>query len=218
MAEQVLVEGLDLSWIEINGVDAETTIIRSALTTPFGGRYPAFGVLRGTLPTIGQLFSMDTSGTATNRDGIYVISCSKATVLFGCGVKGAGSYGIFATAGSTINANGANASGAGSYGIFATAGSTINAESADASGAGTYGICASYGSTINAFGANASGAGTYGIFAYRSSTINAESADASGAGTYGICAGRGSTINAFGATGTLSQTQDTLTTNGIIFQ
>ena len=219
MAEQVLVESLDLSWITITGVDAETVINRSALTTYWGEGYPAFGATNGGfLPIIGQLFNMDTSGTASNRHGILAYSNSRAIVLGGRGVKNAGTYGIRAYHGSTINAGGANASGAGTYGISAYHGSTINAEGANASGAGTYGIFAAYGSTINAYGANASGAGTYGIFAVHGSTINAYGANASGAGTYGISAYHGSTINAYGATGTLNQAKNTLTANGIIFQ
>ena len=173
MAEQVLVESLDLSWITITGVDAETVINRSALTTYWGESYPAFGVMNGGfLPIIGQLFNMDTSGAASGKHGILAFSNSRAIVLGGCGVKNAGTHGIFAVYGSTINAGGANASGA-----------------------GTNGICAYNGSTINANGANASGAGTNGILAYR-----------------------GSLINANGATGTLNQTKNTLTANGIIFQ
>ena len=242
MAEQVLVESLDLSWITITGVDAETVINRSALTTSWGHGYPAFGVMNGGfLPIIGQLFNMDTSGTASDRHGILAYSNSRAIVLNGCGVKNAGSHGIFAYRSSlinangadvsgtrdygicaihssTINADGANASGAGSYGICVTHGSTINAFSANASGAGSYGIFAAHGSTINAFSANASGAGTYGIYATRGSTINAEGANASGAGSYGIRVAYGSTINANDATGTLNQTKNTLTANGIIFQ
>ena len=155
MAEQVLVESLDLSWITITGVDAETVINRSALTTPYSGAgYPAFGATNGGfLPIIGQLFNMDTSGTASYRHGISAYSNSRAIVLGGCGVKNAGAYGIFATRSSTINAEGVNASGAGSYGIYAYHGSTINANGANASGAGTYGICAYRGSLINADGA-----------------------------------------------------------------
>ena len=219
MAEQVLVESLDLSWITITGVDAETVINRSALTTYWGIGYPAFGATNGGfLPIIGQLFNMDTSGTASNRHGILAFSNSRAIVLDGCGVKNAGTNGIYAAYSSTINAGGADASGAGTYGICAYHGSTINANSADASGAGSYGIYATRGSTINADGADASGAGTYGIYAFRSSTINANDADASGAGDYGIYAVYGSLINANGATGTSNQTKNTLTANGIIFQ
>ena len=242
MSEQVLIESLDLSWITITGADAETVINRSALTTYWGECYPAFGVMNGGfLPIIGQLFNMDTSGTAVNRHGIIAYSNSRAIVLDGCGVKNAGSFGIYALHGSIINARGANASGAGSYGIYAhhgstinarganasgagingisaVASSTINATSADASGAGSNGIYASYGSTINATSANASGAGSNGIWAASGSTISADDADASGAGSNGIYVNRGSIINARSVTGTLSQTANTITGNGIIFQ
>ena len=154
MAEQVLVESLDLSWITITGVDAETVINRSALTTYWGAGYPAFGAMNGGfLPIIGQLFNMDTSGTASDRHGILAYSNSRAIVLNGCGVKNAGSIGIFAYRSSIINADGADASGAGTYGIYAVHGSTIDADSADASGAGDYGIYAYRGSLINAVGA-----------------------------------------------------------------
>ena len=242
MSEQVLVESLDLSWITITGVDAETVINRSALTTYWGEGYPAFGATNGGfLPIIGQLFNMDTSGTAYNRQGILAYSNSRAIVLNGCGVKNAGFIGIYAAYSSTISANGADASGAGTYGIYAARSSLINAEGADASGAGTIGIYAAYSSLINADGANASGAGsigiyaaysslinadganasgagTYGIYAARSSLISANGANASGAGTYGIYAAHGSLINAFDATGTLNQAKNTLTAHGIIFQ
>ena len=200
MNEQVLVKSLDLSWITITGVDAKTVINRSALTTSWGIGveigYPAFGVMNGGfLPIIGQLFDMDTSDTASDRHGILAYSNSRAIVLDGYGVKNAGYNGIYAAYGSTINANGADASGAGSYGIYV-----------------------SHGSTINADGADASRAGSYGIYAARSSTINANGANASGARDYGIYVAYGSLISAIDATGMLSQTKNTLTANGIIFQ
>ena len=153
MSEQVLVESLDLSWITITGVDDETVINRSALTTCLGIGYPAFGAANGGfLPVIGQLFNMDTSGTASDRHGILAYSNSRAIVLNGCGVKNAGASGIFAIFGSTIDAYGANASGAGTYDIYATHSSTINANGANASGAGS-GIRVANGSLINAVGA-----------------------------------------------------------------
>jgi len=204
MAEQVLVRGLDLGWITITGADAETTITNTALTTDFTtadydfDSYPAFGVSKGgVLPRIDQLFRFDVANVGGDKDGIIAVGAgSSADVLAGAGVNDAGSNGILATRGSTINAEGANASGAGNNGISATRGSTINAGGADASGAGNNGFIASRGSTINADGANASGAGSDGIYATSGSTINAEGADASGAGTHGISAASGSTINA----------------------
>jgi len=249
MAEQVLVRGLDMGWVTITGADGETVITHTALTTDFTtadygfDSYPAFGVSKGgVLPRIDQLFRFNVANVGGNKHGIMAVGAgSSADVLAGAGVNDAGTYGIYAVNGSTINAEGANASSAEAFGIYAYGGSTINAERANASGAGASGISASRGSTINAYAANASGAGTSGIYVYGGSTINAEAADASSAGnygiyahsgstvhaygadassagTYGISAQRGSTINAYGATGTLSQAINTVTNNGIIFQ
>ena len=230
MAEQVLVRGLDMGWVTITGADGETVITHTALTTDFTtadyvfDSYPAFGVSKGgVLPRIDQLFRFNVANIGGNKHGIMAVGAgSSADVLAGAGVNDAGTYGIYAVNGSTINAEGANASSAEAFGIYAYGGSTINAERAnasgagvygisadngsainadiaDASGAGTYGISASSGSTINADAADASGAGTNGIYAFRGSTINAAHADASGAGTYGISAASGSTINAYAA-------------------
>ena len=203
MAEQVLVRGLDLGWITITGADAETTITNTALTTDFttadygSNSYPAFGVSKGgVLPRINKLFRFDVANVRGSKHGIMAVGAgSSADVLAGAGVNDAGSFGIIADNGSTINAEEANASGAGSFGIAASRSSTINAHAADASGAGTY-----------------------GIYAYNGSTINAEGADASGAETFGISVTRGSTVNAEGATGALSQARNTVTGNGIIFK
>ena len=253
MAEQVLVRGLNLGWITITGVDAETNITHTTLTTNFEGSYPAFGVTNGgTLPVINQLFNMNlgVSGAASNKHGVMAFGAgSSAIILVDKGVKKAGTHGIVAINGASIAANGANASGAGSAGIIASRSSNIAADGVDASGAGTYGIYAQFCSKINANSANASGAGAYGIYAQFCSKINARSANASGAGTTGIFANEGATINAAlsfiqnqssdspristnngshieassinttGGTSTvLSQTANTLTGSGIIYQ
>ena len=232
MAEQVLVRGLDMGWVSIAGADAETVITHTALTTDFTtadygyDSYPAFGVSKGGVhPRIDQLFRFDDANVSRYdyKHGIMAVGAgSSADVLAGAGVNDAGTYGIYAKSGSTINAEEANATNAGRsgiyadsgstidadranasgseyFGIYADSGSTINAYSADASGAGDYGIYAKSGSTINAYAVDASSAGDYGIYAKIGSTINAEGANASSAGTYGIHAGGGSTINAEGA-------------------
>ena len=197
MMEQLFVEGLDLGWITITGIDAETVINEPSLTRVLTvGARPAFGVINGTLPTIGQLFVFSGKGSVNDlRSGVMAAEVGSATILEGYGVKNVGAFGIYATSGSTINAGGANASNAGSDGIYAN-----------------------YGSTINADGANASGAGQYGIVAGGCATINANGADASGTGGSGIVVLQGSTISARNATGTLSQAKNTVTAGGIIFQ
>ena len=165
MAEQVLVYGLDLGWITIVGADTETVITHTALTTNFTASdygystYPAFGVSRGgVLPRVGQLFRMSFgSATSDYKHGVMAIGAgSNVDILVDCGVKDAGTYSIFATRGSTINAHNVDASNAGGFGIYATNSAIINADGADASGGGWDDIRTRSGSTINADGAIAS--------------------------------------------------------------
>jgi len=80
---------------------------------------------------------------------------------------------------SIINAQNANVTGGSTYGIYADAGSMINAEGADASATSEtreVSIFARHGSTINAEGADASGASIVGIRAWNGSIINARGA------------------------------------------
>ena len=201
MAEQVLVSGIDLGWITIVGEDVETIITHTALTTAFYGGYPAFGVDKGgTSPIIGQLFRFNVEKVGGNKHGLLALGAgSSADVLSGKGFVGAGTHGVLAGAGATINAIGANFSNAGTYGVLASSSSTINASAANCSNARETGIYATDGSTINANGANCSNAGTYGVLAGECSTINARNANCSNAGSNGIFASAGSTINAITA-------------------
>jgi hypothetical protein len=67
-------------------------------------------------------------------------------------------------------------------------------------------------------GCGVKNAGDVGIVASKGSTINAVGANASGAGSFGIDVYHGSTISANWTTGTLKQTANTVTANGIIFK
>lgn len=228
MEEQVLVSGIDLGWITIVGEDAETIITHTALTTAFNGNYPAFGVDKdGTSPVIGQLFRFNVEKVGGNKHGLMTLGAgSSANVLSGKGFIGAGTIGIFAHSGSTINANNANCSNAGVYGMFAANSSTINADSANCSNAGTDGIYALDGSTINARNANCSNAGACGVIAYHHGIINAIYVIVQNqtTGTFRVFVAAGSTINAYGIDTTggtvavFNQAVNTLTNNGTIYQ
>lgn len=204
MAEQVLVRGLNLSFIRIEAEDAETTIQRSALTQRIDTqpRIPAFGVTDGGfLPIIAALFSMDTSGTATGRDGVYASIGSRAIIEENpsapYGVKNAGGDGCSAQRNSHIVAHQTNFSGAGENGIHAGRTSTIDASLSDVSGAAIAGLYAWRSSKINAYSTtDCSDCGSYGIYATNGGDIDALQPDCSGAGIHGIYALNGATINA----------------------
>ena len=174
MNEQVLVSGLNLGWITIVGEDAETIITHTALTTIFNGACPAFGVDKGgTSPGIGQLFRLNVEKVGGEKHGLYAFGAgSSADVLSRKGFIGAGTCGIYANAGSTINAYGANASNAGAYGIYANSGSTIHAYSAIIQNqtTGIARVRVTDGSTIEASGINTTG-GTVPVLSQTANTL-----------------------------------------------
>lgn len=182
MAEQVLVSGIDLGWITIVGEDAETIITHTALTTAFYGGYPSFGVDKGgTSPIIGQLFRFNVEKVGGSKHGLMVYGAgSSANILSGKGFIGAGTHGI-----------------------YAHSGSTINAQSANCSNAGISGICAAHGAMINALGSIIQNqtTGTARVEVLAGSCILASSIYTTG-----------------GTVPALSQTANTLTGNGIIYQ
>lgn len=138
MAEQVLVSGIDLGWITIVGEDAETIITHTALTTAFYGSYPAFGVDKGgTSPVIGQLFRFNVEKAGGNKHGLMTYGAgSSADVLSGKGFVGAGTHGIYAVNGSTVNAYGALIQNqtTGTARIIVIDGSTVEATGIDTTG------------------------------------------------------------------------------------
>ncbi len=222
MAEQVIGDGQDLSWITISSVDAEVTIVRSALTVANAdSRFATFTAQNGGFtPIINVLFNMDTSGTATDRDGLEAFNNSRAIILSGKGFKNCATVGLYANLNAIVNAEGANASGAGNRGVWARESSIINAKSVNASNS-SLNCIESDGSYINARDAIATGAGNFGLSALRGGTINGQDANAQKGGspsTTDIRVALGGIINAGSSTGGISQTANTLTSAGIIFK
>lgn len=211
MNEQVLVSGINLGWITIVGEDAETIITHTALTTNFTGAdykftsYPAFGVSKGgTSPRIGQLFRFNVEKVGGNKQGIIAIGAgSSADILVGKGFIGAGTYGIYALAGAVIFADSANASNAGTYGVYTDSSAIIAANRVNASNAGTSGIRAIGNSIISAY---------MSIVQNQTTGLSCASVEAGGVINVNGMDTTGGTVPA------LSQTTNTLTANGIIYQ
>lgn len=330
LEEQVLIDGYDMSHVRIvpETFGREVTIVRSALTESSYGRFPALAAVRGgKLPLISTLFNMDTSGTATMRDGIQAIDRAFVLIAAGGGVKNAAARGVHcaifsyakgrdvvitgageanvrngggfvefresdltggavglraAGAGITdfegsnlsscvlgfeifestvrfgngvatgcgegalvdrlgkLQARGANFNGAtGSRALEMRGGSEINLNGGSAANAANNAVYISAGSFFGA-GADLSGAGgsavymfggkaevpsadlsnatDYGIQARNGAHCNAEGADATGAGVDGFASFNGSIINARNSSGTIANTTNAITGNGIVFK
>jgi len=241
MAEQVLIEGLDLSWIEITGVDASTTITRSALTVSFGSGYPAFGgINNAVLPIIDQLFAMDATGAASTQNGISLGYGSKGVVKSNKGVTGCANYGVHAFRGSHAVIYSTNFSGAGVIGLYADTASVIEARFSDISGctadavkadegslidvsqgdlsvAGSNAINCINTSVVNASNTDLKNCGAQAVIVQTMSRVNVNAADSTGSST-GIVQTGGSITYATGFTGAINIAVNTLFVNGICFQ
>jgi len=220
LAEQILLDAVDLSFVTITGADAETVVTRSALLTAFEGVFPLIGVRNGAkAPRINQLFNMDTSGTGASRTGIYVTGAgSSITLDAGAGVKTAGGDGIVVEKCATALIYNTNFDDANNSGVFARSGAVVEAGLITAQGAGFAGVRAEQGATVNANNCNTTNSGSYGFLLQHGGRIVLSSATwSSGTGT-GCTITSGSIATATSFTGTLSKAANALTANGIIFQ
>jgi len=169
------------------------------------------------------LFNMNTSGSATFRDGIFAFGAgSSVDVLEGKGVKSAGAVGLLANNGASIRANGSNFSNC-DIGVLANHGSSIVCGGCNASGAANTCIIALSGSNIEASAANANLAVSgFGIHATIGSHITSKGSNARKVtgvdGVNDIVVLEGSTIVCFGTAGGTNITPVTLHTNGLIFK
>lgn len=224
MAEQVLVSGINMGWITITSEAAEVVISRGAMAVGFGTCFPAFGVMSGgVLPRIYTMFTMDATGSAADRCGIYANGGS-ATIGAGGGVKSAGSDGLRVEGAGTVTASGAIFSEAGRHGVVASGASRVVAPNSDMSNAENAGIFCSGEASVEATSAIATGCNVYGMRAVRGGGINAISANVRRNGPAGADTATdfsiqdGGWITATGATGGLNVTANTLSASGVICQ
>lgn len=205
---------------------------RSNIRASLGSRVYANG---GTFDDGGQ--SGAGHGAAATGNSMLAVDDSSIT--------GATDNNIYATQGSVVNASTVTATGAGNDGVQADTGSVVNADSNSAfDSAGRYGIVAQHGSIVNANTATATQCGNSGVRSLYGSTVNAKGVDATEASSRGMRAvegyinaeganarttigsdgaadfdvANGSTIVANNATGGTSQTTNSITADGIIFQ
>ena len=164
----------------------------------------------GTIAAYGITIENSGAAAANANQGGYMD-------LFGAVIDGANGIGIWSRHGSNISAQFAQVSNV-QDGLVCQGASNIAFDSGVVTSASRDAIRAVDGSRIDAADAILSGAGRYGAAALGGSHVNLRDANCDSAGVTGIIVQGGSTINATGATGTLSQTANTLTAAGIIFQ
>lgn len=185
-------------------------------------------------------------GIVSNNNARSGLRASTGSVINADGATctGNGEHGIRADGASTIEAANSDCSNNTSAGLSASEASTILFYSGTATGAGANAIDVSNGSSVDARNAVATGAGNFGCFAIGSSLVDLRDADVSGAATRGVRAQEcsflnvrnancqkgaspgiqdvevllGGHINASGVTGGISQTANTITSDGIIYQ
>lgn len=225
MAERLIFDGIDLSWITITGADAETTMTQSEMGGFLAG---AIRVVNGAkAPIISQLFTMDSSG-ANTASGVY---CSNSWVTFtsGAGIKNGRGVAVNAAQSGVIVAQSCNFSG------FGTALGASNMSSVDVRNTNltptSDGIVCAHGSRINANGATV---GPAVIQCYDGSEVLADGVTVieiectngsrvsfvggTTTATTGIVVLTGSIVAAGGSTSTLSIAANTVTAAGIIFK
>ena len=170
MNEQVVVDSNDLGWITIVSEDTEVSVNSSALQqqtvfVPQHGVGVAVGIYsaftarnNATLPNIGCLFNMGRTSTA--KTGIAVYN-SKATILDGCGFKGA-NVNLYLIERAEVNAMGAIFSNALATGIHVFRTSSFTFWNGDATGCDK-GIYIDSNSNAELSGANFSGSASIGV-------------------------------------------------------
>ena len=168
MAEQIIIDGLNLGWVDITGVDATTTITRSSITAVtreyaatsakavFTGRNGAI------MPKIKQQFGFDSSGSSVGVCGL-LLENSQAAIDNG-GFSGEAEDNLYVLNSRVLLFNTVDLSGALSSGIESYNSTVIGSNLVDCSGCarGLYAVS----SSINIDNLNATSSGSYAVVLY----------------------------------------------------
>ena len=225
MQEQVMLNSVNLGFVEITGKNVVTSIDGAYITNgiildgDLSATYPAFYGYDSIMPVINHrfTFSSNVSG-GVNSYGIVVRKNSYCKVLENKGFTNLYGVGIGVFEKSEANIELAYFSGS-AIGCHISGASIVSARKCKFDNCVNYGISILAGSTLNFDNGSAINCGYNGISVMFGSFVNVHNSDFSGAGANGIkLSFGGGTVFAYGSTGTLSQTANTITANGIIFK
>lgn len=218
MQEQVILSGIDLSWVEI--FSAHTVRIdRSALKTRVENYLPVFSASKGgRLPLISALFDMGYEEGEKDITVAFLVHGAGSSINFsaGAGCLNAFGYGLLALSGASFCADNtlwnrcagdgvsvrAGATGSANdseanqcYNGFLAEGATLSAQRSVARDSRSAGFAVRMSGTMNAEGADAQNGLNYGFYASTSSLLNVTRGNCSGS-RFGITGQRGSKIAA----------------------
>ena len=220
MAEQILLENVNLGFITISSVDSEVIVNKSNISIGvvildgYSETYPIFYGLNSELPIINSIFNMNGTVTDSNMVGLGVNNC-RCIINKTKGFKNISGRGILAL-NSDIIADGFIIS---SYSkTIDSYGSKIRASSSSLTTLSNLNITAASSSILNIRNSSIYGGSVYKIASQSNSNVCAVSltnvGEAVKVSVYeGSILSIGNTANV-----SLSQTANTTTANGIIFQ
>lgn len=182
MSEQITVIDQDLSWVRIDSeLDATVTIDRASISTTFEGQKAAFQARNGKLPVFNCPFSMNTTGTADNQNGVWVTGNSEVSFTSIGAMSSCTGSNVTVTGGSLFAESGATFNSAvNGDGLDIDAGAKAKVEGITASSNGRHGIQAGGGSVVSASGSTASSNGSSGFAAFNGAIIDVSSTTATG--------------------------------------
>ena len=217
MAEQILLENVNLGFVTINSIDSEVTILSDNITIFFITGKTIFGGINSTMPNINVYFVSDNYGSTNIIHGLAVEGFgSNAKINSNKGFKDMNGYGMFAYKGANILADQCVIRNSG-YGIKASEQSNISAINS------TFDSCVVYAygnSNIDVSSSTITNLSPIiSNITSENSRINGTYVNHYGTTTYYNRVSDGGIITSNNATsGKLSQTANTITANGIIFQ
>ena len=221
ISEQLVFDGVDMSWVQINSSDTTVPIARSALTNAIDGGFPFIAAINNARSAhLNFIGVMDATGAATDRHGLYVARGGSITgntfgvqnaggngaFCNGSGsiasddlidVRNAGFTGAYCKGGGSIACAGTiNASGSFSRGSYCQGGGEIAANIIDNSSAADYGAYCYGGGRISCSGSMDNSGANYPAITFGGGEVQCGGAmNNSGAGVYGAHTLNGGTIS-----------------------
>ena len=218
MSEQILLENVNLGFVTISSIDATVMVTSSAINTVFIVGKPIFGGIDSIMPVIDVYFKLDNIASSNSISGVNLEGMtSYCRINTSKGFENLNFRPIFSWRGAKVRANGFIAKNC-KGGIQASDNGEILALSCNINTIyDPTNVYAYKGAKINVSSAILTTAGLTNISCENSEIISTY-ATCSGATYKDVVTTEGGIVKFNNSTGTLSQTANTITADGIIFK